>query len=179
MQKFNGRLDRKTSKKLDEYYTEITSKNKKKGSLKLAIMLVCLYNLWIREGKLIFKEDLLDIFDVNNDDIKKAMKFFRDTGNSVETLSVIDIVKIYLSKFNVKEVEEDKLVKIQKAIEESSPLFKSAKDETMAALIVYYILFYNKLLIKKEFFEKIKISDITLNKYIKEIELKVDMKNLM
>lgn len=167
------KIDSDINNKIDEYYLSIIKNHKKKGNLKNSIRLICLYNILITDGNPIFKEDLLETFGLEKKQLKKGIKFCKENNIPIKNLTIIDIVKIYLRKLLIKNYNEKLIEQLYEMII-SCDIFNRVKDKTIAGLIVYYLLEKNKILEENDFYMKIDIGKVTIEKYIKDIHQILD-----
>lgn len=163
----------------NDIYETVTQKKIFRGNKRKGIVFACIYHAFNKNKRPLSCETLIKIFDIENSIALRGLKFVninlpidsplrvKHDKNDIEYL-----IKEIMSEFhsNTKQIE-DTLRLYDFLINKSSLLNRSRPGSVAAAIVKYYILKKNPNFSSDFFKNKIKLSELTLTRITREIEL--------
>lgn len=172
-------------------YNEITgvhSDNKKifRSSKRKGIIFACVYVAHNRLSK-ISCEHLMDIFEISQSIALSGLKYLNTTikpsllneyqnelhqeDESSSKDSVINLIEELMLKFQASDIQIDEIKDLYEIIKKKSSLLNRSRPISVASgLVKYYILKKNPNYSNDSLKKKIKLSELTLSRIMKEID---------
>ena len=96
---------------------------------------------------------------------------FRDYQISTE-----DIIREIMDKFNANDLQKTEAIQIYEKVRNRSSLLNRSRPQSVASGIVrYYIIQKNKDINMEYFRSRVKLSELTINRIVTEIENVIDL----
>jgi len=171
----------------DKLYTEITRGKILRGNSRKSVILGCIFHAYKKTKNPQTIDNLIKNFGIER---KRALKGLKSVGLKIpksyrlgnNDISTINLIKEIVSKFDGNEEQvkqicdiyeklKDKIEKLKDDIKNKPEKLNKCRPQSVASSIVYYWILKNKKNIScKEFAEKVELSEITINKIVKEIK---------
>lgn len=159
------------------YDTAVTTT--KRGKPRKALLFASVWCAYSKLGKPRSSESLRQIFNIEQKECSCGLKEIK-LNASKEIASSIDptyITPIHLIheiidlSFIASETDKQDIIELYKLVQHKSSILSRARPKSVASgLIYYFILEKNKSINIKNFCKKIKLSELTVNKMLKEIK---------
>jgi len=174
---------------VNEKYKSIMQKlkerdNKKKnvvmrGKGRVSLTAVCLKFIYHSFDEIIFPEDLCKMFKLTKRDLSKSIALYTSLfPEDIYEINVSNIVPTIIKKLDIHPDKTQEIISFVEDIRNSSYMLLSGVIHSICCCIVFvWILYRNYPITKDEFISKIGISNITLNKNLKDI--KKTLKNIL
>lgn len=159
----------------NDIYIEVTKGKIYRGNSRKAIIFGCIFQSIKINGKMHSCESLRSIFNLDKKIILKGLKHVNlNYSNNVNRyITPIELVYEYIVKFTHTEEDKTHINEIYEKIKNKSSIITRSRPQSVASSIIYFH-FSNKFgsnnFSIKEFIKKIKLSELTINKIIKEIK---------
>ena len=163
----------------NEIYETVTQRKIFRGNKRKGIVFACIYHAFNKNKSPLSCETLIKIFDIENNIALRGLKFVninlpidsplrvKHDKNDIEHL-----IKEIMTQFNANTKQiQDTLTLYDFLINKSSLLNRSRPGSVAAAIVKYYILKKNPNFSPDFFKNKIKLSELTLTRITREIEL--------
>ena len=173
VEKFN--FNQSTIEKANEIFIQVTNKKIYRGNSRKAIIFACVFHAYKLENNPQSPDSLIKIFNLQR---KTGLKGLNHVGLNLPKesqiknsyITVENIIREILINFSATEKQIDEVIDIYESIKnKSSILNRSRPQSTGAGVIFYYILLKEKDIRLKEFSVKVGLSELTIQKMIKEI----------
>jgi transcription initiation factor TFIIIB Brf1 subunit/transcription initiation factor TFIIB len=170
----------------NDIYSEVTKIEKKnindpdtykicRGNSRKALVFACIFHSYKLSGQPQSCESLIRAFNL---DRKSGLKGLKHVNLNVSKKSPVrttyitpgNLVDEIMDSFNATPEQKSEVMLIyKKVLNKSSNLNRSRPQSVSAGIIYYWILSTKKSITLKDFTEKVKLSELTINKKCKEI----------
>jgi transcription initiation factor TFIIIB Brf1 subunit/transcription initiation factor TFIIB len=163
--------------KANEIYFTHTKGFTKRGKNRRSIILACVFYAYKHSGKPRNIEQLQQIFELSKKRVSRGMKDVSITirQNSLDKPTYItpyELIPDIMKKFNAKSNHIEEVQIMYSNVRNKSSLIKRSKPKSVASSIAYYyIRKTGRNITIKEFTEKVILSELTIDKLVKEITL--------
>lgn len=162
----------------NDIYSQVTKGKIYRGNSRKAIIFGCVFHSIKINGKSHTCETLREIFQLDRKIILKGLKHVNlnvpkssqvrsKTGNSN------DLIEEYITKFDFTEEQKEEIRQFYQNIKNKSSIINRSRPQSVASSLIYFFLCKikgsNNVNIK-DFVKKVKLSELTINKIVKEIE---------
>lgn len=163
----------------NELYVQVTKGQIKRGkSSRKAIISACLFHAYKRLGtpkscdmlREIMKDTKLDKSDFLHGFKQVALNSDKKSGVHTTYITPIDIIKEIMILLNASEEHTQNVIAMYERISVHSRMFRESRPQSVAAgMVLHYITSADIKMGIKEFVQKVKISELTINKIRAEI----------
>jgi transcription initiation factor TFIIIB Brf1 subunit/transcription initiation factor TFIIB len=157
----------------NETYQKIILSKIKRGYSRKAIIFACIFNAYKIKGMPQSPEKVAEPFKLKKKAISKGMRTFaKHMGKKVPIryTTPVDLVPNIMKELNAGPEHTIKVNLIWNKVADCSSLLKRSNPQSTAAgLVYYYCRFIHKKINRKNFSEKVKLSEITIVKLSREI----------
>ena len=166
-------------------YKEITHGKIYRGNSRKSIIFACIFHAFKLSGTPQSNENLINIFNLDRKTALKGLKFVNMNAPKNSKLRAIYITPENLlceimDKFEANDEQKNDVIKIYQKIKNKSSILNRSRPQSVASGIVrYYILIMNKDIPIEYFKSKVNLSELTINRIVKEIAKILNNKELM
>jgi len=169
----------------NQLYEKVTDGKIYRGNSRKSIIFACIFHAYVKMGNPQEFNKLLKIFNLQR---KIGLKGFKrvslicDTSQEVEKkyITIESIIKNILIKLNAESHYFNQIYAIYKTIKNKSSVLNRSRPHSLASgLIYYYILISNKNMSLKYYSKKVQLSELTINRIVKEIAKLLNTKHLI
>jgi hypothetical protein len=170
---FSGEINTITN----DIYLQISNGKIYRGNSRKSIIFACVFSAFKIQGNPQPYESLLKMFNLDRKNGLKGLKIVngllpKDSIVRTTRITPYDLIKYLLQKFNVQDEYYASICKMYDEIENKSVVMsRSRPSSTIAGLIYYYILLHNKNITMSEYLSKIELSELTIKKIVKQIDV--------
>lgn len=159
----------------NDIYTQICGTKVHRGKKRKAILFASIYHAYKMDNNPQSYESLKQIFDIQKKDALKGLKYLNEfIPKSIQMNVYITpehLIVEYMNRFNSNENHIKQVLQLYLKIKNKSLLLSRSHPQSIAGgIIFYYISFINRAMTLKEFVKKINLSELTINKIMKEID---------
>lgn len=162
----------------NDLYEKVTKKKIYRGNTRKGIIFACIYHAFNMNGNPQSCETLLQMFDIEQKVALKGLKFVNlnmplDSSLRRDNTSndVTHLIHEIMSQFNANENQVKEVLVLYDHLSNKSSLLNRSRPQSVACgLIRYYIMKNNPDYSIDYFREKIKLSELTLTRIVREIE---------
>ena len=147
-----------------------------RGNSRKSVILACIFHAYKISNNPQSIDKLIKIFGIERKSALKGLKFVNLKAPKKYKLRTtyitpMNLIKEIVEKFDGTEDQIKQISEIYEKIKDKSEKLNKSRPQSVASAIVYYWILKNKKNITcKEFAEKVDLSELTINKIIKEIE---------
>ncbi len=163
----------------NQLYITVSNGKIYRGDVRKSILVACVYHVYKVSGDVQSHERLATIFGIS---VKCALKGLKHLGLAMlnkKTSSpvkkdpiVITSIREILKKFSGSKDQENEIIEMYHRIENKSSELNRCRPQSIAAgLIFHWSEINGKNISKKDFALKVNLSEMTINKVLKEIQL--------
>lgn len=160
----------------NKYYIEVTKNKISRGNARKSIIFACIFHAYKSNRMPQSYEKLIQIFGLTKKAGLKGLKHvnlnapkeskIRDTY-----ITPIDLVGEIMDKFQAGKEQKNEVIQIYEKIRNKSSRLNRSRPQSIASALVYYwIVATGKKINLKEFAQSVELSELTINKIVKEIE---------
>jgi transcription initiation factor TFIIIB Brf1 subunit/transcription initiation factor TFIIB len=156
-------------------YTDACGVKVRRGSIRRGIVFASIFYAYKLDHNPQNCENLIQIFKIKRKDALRGLKFISEHSPSNAPLRTIyitpeHIIGEFMVKFNATLDQKTEVVQLYRSlIGKSSMLNRSRPQSVAAGVIYYYTLVNGKQISIKSFIQKVKLSELTVNKISKEV----------
>ena len=169
--------------KANRIYDDVANGKIYRGNSRKAIIFACIFHAYKLEKNPQSCENLIEIFSLDKKIALRGLKAVNlKTDKSSELKSTYitpeHLITDIMAKFDASQDQIDEGIDIYRKIQNKSSILNRSRPQSVAAGIVrYYILINSKDISMTDFRAKVKLSELTINRIVKEIEklLSVDV----
>lgn len=161
----------------DHLYKQVTGNSIYRGKSRRGIIFACIFHAYKENGTPHSCENLIPVFGIDRKNALNGLKFVNKKApkNSAFRQSIISaehIICEIMEKFNATTDQTDEVLQLYNdKIKDKSPDLNRRRPTSIAAGVVrYYILQRGNKIPITTFIEKVKLSELTINQIVKEIE---------
>ena len=161
----------------NEIYDTVVTKTKR-GKPRKAMLFASVFCAYSKLGKPRSSESLQKIFNIEQKECSCGLKevklnVSKDIASLIEPSYITPIHLIHEiidMSFVASDEDKDHIIRLYQLIQNKSSILNRARPKSVASgLIYYFIIERNKSIQLKTFCKKIKLSELTVNKMLKEI----------
>lgn len=161
--------------KADELYSLVTNGHIYRGNSRKAIVFACVFHAYKMMSMHQTPEQLIKMFGITRKSGLRGLKIVSintpknsDIHNS--TITPIHLINDIMDKFKATPAQKQEVVDIYNKVKNKSSKLNRSRPSSLSSSIVYYWINKKGIDISlKEFAKKVDLSDLTINKNIKEI----------
>jgi len=160
----------------DKIYNKITKGQIYRGKSRKAVIFACVFHAYRNMGNPQTPENLIKQFKISRKLGLKGLKIVsinapKDINVHSTSITVEYIIKNIMEQFCGTENQVNEAIKIYKNVKNKSSKLNRSRPRSLSSSIVYYWILKNDINISlKEFSKKVELSELTIQKNIKEIE---------
>lgn len=157
-------------------YEEVTNKKIFRGKSRKAIVFACIFHAYKLEGNPQSCENLINVFNLDRKIGLKGLKHVslnapKDSKIRTVYITPENLIKEIMDKFNAPANQIEEVIKLYQQVKNKSSVLNRSRPQSVASgLVKYYIDMKNKPITMSDFKEKIHLSELTINRIVKEIE---------
>lgn len=174
----NMSFDENIVNKANQIYQYVTDGKIFRGNSRKAIIFACIFHAYKLSGNPQTDATLLQIFNIKRRSGLKGIKMVNQKvckKDDVTYITPIHIIKDIMKNFNATEKQIEEVSTYYGLIKnKSSSLNRARPQSTASALVYYWIQKNNKKITLKEFAKTVTLSELTINKILKDIKLILD-----
>lgn len=169
-------ISAKIIEKANEIYESVTNNRIYRGNTRKGIIFACVYYAYHLTENPQSCDQLIQIFDINQKTALKGLKFVKlnlPMGSNIINIvtDTKQLIREIMSQFNATTCQTEEVLKMYALIENKSSLLNRSRPQSVASgLVRFYILKRNPNFSNDYFKQKIKLSELTLSRIVKEIE---------
>lgn len=160
----------------NDIYQQVTKDKIYRGNSRKGIIFACVFHSYKILSKPQSCESLQTVFKLDRKIILKGMKhvnLYAPKNSEVRTtyITPVEIVHEIMEKLNANDEQKHDVVALYEDIQNKSSILNRSKPQSVAAGLVYYYITKNKKEIDiKNYTKIVGLSELTINKIMKEIE---------
>lgn len=162
--------------KANELYMECTKGQIYRGGSRKAIIFACVFHAYKLNGNHQTPDNLIQIFRMTRKEGLKGLKIINvniskssDIHNTFITSR--HIINDIMNKFTTNDAQKEEVYVLYEKIKNRSSTLNRARPQSVAAAVIYYWISLNKIDIPlSEFANTTHLSELTINKNMKEVE---------
>jgi transcription initiation factor TFIIIB Brf1 subunit/transcription initiation factor TFIIB len=157
-------------------YEEVTQKKIYRGNSRRGIIFACIFHAYKMNDLPQSCESLIKVFGIERKIALKGLKYvnLNASKNSVfrhHYISPEDLINEIMDKFYATPDQKQEVLELYKQIENKSSLLNRSRPQSVSSGVVrYYILKKEKDVPMSVFKSKVNLSELTINRIVKEIE---------
>lgn len=162
-------------------YEEVTQKRIYRGNSRRGIIFACIFHAYKMNDMPQSCESLIQVFKIERKTALKGLKYvnLNASKNSLfrhHYISPEDLILEIMDKFYATPKQKQEVIELYQSIENKSSLLNRSRPKSIAAGVVrYYILKHRKDVPINVFKTKVDLSELTINRIVKEIERILNM----
>ena len=159
----------------NKIYQHVVGKRIYRGNTRKSIIFACIFHAYKRLGNPQSGDMLVNMFNMNKKDGLKGLKIVNmNSDNQIidksSYITVENIIGELLNKFSATEQDKKCVLELYKKIHKKSQVINRARPQSIAGGIIrYYIIKENKNMNIDNFIDVVNISELTINRMVKEI----------
>jgi transcription initiation factor TFIIIB Brf1 subunit/transcription initiation factor TFIIB len=163
-------------------YEQVTQSKIYRGNTRKGIIFACIFHAYKCFENPQSCEHLIEIFEINRKIALKGLKYVnlnisKDSPFRGFQINTEHLIKEIMNKFNATEKQMEEVLELYEHIKDKSVLLNRSRPQSVACGIVrYYTLKKNPEISIDYFRSKINLSELTINKMVKEITRLLDEK---
>jgi len=156
-------------------YVQVTNGQIFRGDSRKAVVFACIYHAYKIVGMSQTPKNLMETFGIDKKNSLKGLKIVNvntPKDSPIHSMSITAIHHIYdvMNKFSATTTQKDEVIKLYSDTKNKSSKLNRARPQSVSASLIYYWILVNKIDISlKKFAQKVSLSELTINKNIKEI----------
>lgn len=161
----------------NDIYEKVTDNKIFRGNTRKGIIFACVYHAYCLQNNPQSCANLIKVFEINQKIALKGLKFVNlnspldSTIHKKETINTKHLIQEILKEFNANEIHIEEALKLYDNLENRSSLLNRSRPQSVASgLVQYYICKKNPEFSMDYFRKKVKLSELTLTRIVKEIE---------
>jgi transcription initiation factor TFIIIB Brf1 subunit/transcription initiation factor TFIIB len=175
----------KIIERANSIYEEVSGGKIYRGNSRKAIIFACIFHAYKLSGEPQSCDTLIDIFNLEK---KVGLRGLKHVNLKIPSNSVIKSTYItpehliidIMNKFEASDDQKDDVIALYKRIANRSSILNRSRPQSVASGIVrYYILANDKEISMAEFRAKVNLSELTINRIVREIGVLLDNPNII
>jgi transcription initiation factor TFIIIB Brf1 subunit/transcription initiation factor TFIIB len=162
-------------KEANRLYIHVVKDRIYRGNTRKSIIFACIFYAYKQFENPQSCDTLTKLFNITKKDGLKGLKIV--TMNTTDKIvkkstyiTPINIIKEIMSQFDAHESDIESVIKLYDKVNRKSEVLSRARPQSVAAgLIRYYIIKQDREISMQDFREKVNLSDLTINRIVKEI----------
>ena len=169
----------------NKIYKEITCGKIYRGNSRKSIIFACIFHAFKLNNSPQSHEILIKIFNLDKKTALKGLKFVNlnaPKSSPIRTVYITpeNLICEIMNKFEATEEHKKDVIDIYKKIKNRSSILNRSRPQSIASGIVRYYILTKKKNISMEYFkQKVNLSELTINRIVKEIARILGNKELM
>lgn len=161
-------------------YEEVTQKRIYRGNSRRGIIFACIFHAYKMNDLPQSCESLIQVFNIERKVALKGLKYVNLNASKASLfrhyyISPEDLIMEIMDKFYATPEQKQEVLELYRTIENKSSLLNRSRPQSVASGIVrYYILQKGKDVPISVFKTKVNLSELTINRIVKEIERILD-----
>jgi transcription initiation factor TFIIIB Brf1 subunit/transcription initiation factor TFIIB len=175
----------KIIEKANSIYESVSQGKIFRGNSRKAIIFACIFHAYKLSGDPQPCDTLIDIFNLEKKVGLRGLKHVNlkipaDSEIKSTYITPEHLIVDIMNKFEATGEQKDDVISIYKKIANRSSILNRSRPQSVASGIVrYYILVNDKDISMTEFRAKVKLSELTINRIVKEIGILLDTPNII
>ena len=159
----------------NKLYETVTKGKIYRGNSKKAIIFACIFQSYKLQGNPQSCEQLIKIFNLDKKIGLKGLKHVnlnapKNMNIRTSYITPINLINEIMIKFHSSKEQIQEVVDLYSKIKNRSSILNRSRPQSVAAgLVRYYILLKDKGITMSDFREKVQLSELTINRIVKEI----------
>tara|TARA_B100002019_G_C21236361_1_gene582996 strand:+ start:814 stop:1635 length:822 start_codon:yes stop_codon:yes gene_type:complete len=159
----------------NKLYETVTKGKIYRGNSRKAIIFACIFHSYKLQGNPQSCEQLIKIFNLDKKIGLKGLKHVnlnapKNLNIRTSYITPENLVKEIMNKFNSTESQIQEVIELYAKVKNRSSILNRSRPQSVAAgLVRYYILLKDKGITMSDFKEKVQLSELTINRIVKEI----------
>jgi hypothetical protein len=159
----------------NKMYFQVTNGDIFRGNSRKSIVFACIFHSYKISGKPQSHEKLIHVFNLNRKSGLKGLKhvsLHAPKNSSIRTtyITPINLVEEIMEKFSATEEQKKEVIELYNNIKNRSSRLNRSRPQSVASGLVYFwICMKKKDITLKQFTKKVCLSELTINKIVKEI----------
>lgn len=156
-------------------YEQVTNNKIFRGNIRKGIIFACIFQAYKFYDNPQSCEQLIEIFEINRKIALKGLKFVnlnisKNSQFNGFQIQTEHLIREIMCKFNANEKKITEILEIYNLIKNKSLLLNRSRSQSVACgLVRYYIQKKNPEISMEYFRSKVNLSELTINKIVKEI----------
>lgn len=155
-------------------YTKVTGGHIFRGNSRKSIVFACIFHAFKMEGKPQSHDKLIKIFGLDRKTALKGLKYviLKAPKGTVKTtyITPANLIEEIMDLFGATLSQKQEVIELFHQLKNKSSRLNRSRPQSMASGIVYYWIRLKKKNISiKEFVQKVSLSEMTINKLVREI----------
>lgn len=162
-------------KEANKIYQHVVGNKIYRGNTRKSIIFACIFHAYKSLNQPQSCDMLVNMFNMNKRDGLKGLKIVNMNSdnniiNKKTYITVEDIICELLNRFGASENDKTNILEMYKRIHKKSQVINRARPQSIAGGIIrYYMIKHNKKMNIDNFIEIVNISELTINRMVKEI----------
>mgnify|MGYP001345120387 CR=1 FL=1 len=162
-------------KEANKLYMHVVKDRIYRGNTRKSIIFACIFYAYKKYENPQSCDTLTKLFNITKRDGLKGLKIVNlNTDNKIIKKSTyitpINIIREIMSQFDAHKEDIDSVIDLYNKIQGKSEVLSRARPQSVAAgLIRYYIIKDDRKITMENFKEKVNLSDLTINRIVREI----------
>ncbi len=151
-----------------------------RGNTRKAIIFACIFYAYKNMNKPQTCDSLITLFNIQRKDGLKGLKLVNIHSNNTiisksNYITPQNIIADFMNNLSASKEDIDNVIELYSHIHKKSEIINRARPQSVASgLIRYYIIKHNKNISISDFVDIVKISELTINRMVKEISRILD-----
>lgn len=161
----------------NDIYIQVTKGQIFRGESRKAVVFACIYHSYKMVGNCQTPKNLMETFGLNKRNSLKGLKIVnvnspKDSVIHISELTAVHHIYEIMDKFSATQVQKMEVVDIYSRTKNRSSKLNRSRPQSLASAIIYYYICLKKMDISlKKFAQKVDLSELTINKNVKEVAL--------
>jgi transcription initiation factor TFIIIB Brf1 subunit/transcription initiation factor TFIIB len=162
-------------KEANSLYQHVVKDRIYRGNTRKSIIFACIFYAYKKVGNPQSCDILTSLFNLDKKDGLKGLKIVNlNSDNTMIKKSTyitpINLINEIMTQFDANQEDKDSVIKLYHKIQGRSEVLSRARPQSVAAgLIRYYIIKNDRDISMTDFREKVNLSDLTINRIVREI----------
>ena len=161
----------------NDIYIQVTNGQIFRGESRKAVVFACIYHSYKMAGNCQTPKNLMETFGLNKKNSLKGLKIVnvnapKDSPIHSSALTAVHHIYEIMDKFSATQAQKLEVVEIYCKTKNKSSKLNRSRPQSLASSIIYYYICLKKMDITlKKFAQKVDLSELTINKNVKEVAL--------
>ena len=161
----------------NDIYIQVTNGQIFRGESRKAVVFACIYHSYKMAGNCQTPKNLMETFGLNKKNSLKGLKIVnvnapKDSPIHSSALTAVHHIYEIMDKFSATQAQKMEVVEIYSRTKNRSSKLNRSRPQSLASAIIYYYICLKKMDISlKKFAQKVDLSELTINKNVKEVAL--------
>lgn len=163
--------------KANDLYQQVTKGQIYRGNSRKAIIFACIFHAYKMSGNHQTPDNLIKLFGINKKNSLKGLKIVNVNAPKESIIHTTFITPEHLindimNKFNSTKEQSNEVIELYYKIKNRSSKLNRSRPQSVAAALTYYWICSKNININiKDFAKKVDLSELTINKNVKEVSL--------